>query len=128
MNYLKNTHKVIALITGLVLSSFTISQLTQEEDLIIGEWVSIEDNNWRLNFNNQGKCYDYYQGTIETTYFYSITEETANNGVVFSYLKLVNINDSDDVYNYEINALNENDLALDYQGDLNEKLMLFEKQ
>ena len=128
MNYLKNTHKVIALITGLVLSSFTISQLTQEEDLIIGEWVSIEDNNWRLNFNNQGKCYDYYQGTLETTYVYSITEETANNGVVFSYLMLVNVNDIEEVYNYEINALSENDLALDYQGDLNEKLMLFEKQ
>jgi hypothetical protein len=128
MNYLKNTHKVIALITIIMLSSFTISQLIQEEDLIIGEWVSIEDSNWRLNYNNQGKCYDYYQGILETTYFYSITEETANNGVIFSYLKLVNINDSDDVYNYEINALNENNLALDYQGDLNEKLMLFEKQ
>lgn len=128
MKYLKNTHKAIALITIIMLSSFTISQLIQEEDLIIGEWVSIEDSNWRLNFNNQGKCYDYYQGILETTYFYSITEETANNGVVFSYLKLVNINDSDDVYNYEINALNENNLALDYQGDLNEKLMLFEKQ
>lgn len=128
MNYLKNTNKIIALITIIMLSSFTISQLIQEEDLIIGEWVSIEDSNWRLNFNNQGKCYDYYQGILETTYFYSITEETANNGVIFSYLKLVNINDSDDVYNYEINALNENNLALDYQGDLNEKLMLFEKQ
>ena len=44
------------------------------------------------------------------------------------YLNEVNVNDIEEVYNYEINALSENDLALDYQGDLNEKLMLFEKQ
>lgn len=127
MKHIKKIQKVILLVVVLVSSSFTIFQLTQEKDLIIGEWKSIEDNNWKLNFNNQGKCYDYYQGKLETTYFYSITEETATNGVVFSYLKLVNITDSNDSYNYEINALNEHDLALDYLGNLNESLMLFEK-
>ncbi|UJH66291.1 hypothetical protein [Allomuricauda sp. SCSIO 65647] len=126
-NY-KKKYQAITIFTVLIFLSFSILPVTQDQQLIVGEWISIDDSNWKLKFNNQGKCYDYYEGTLETTYYYTVTEKTASNGVVFSYLKLVNINDSSDVYNYEINALNRNNLALNYLGDLNEKLMLFEKQ
>ena len=124
---IKKIYKPLALIVVFLLFSFTILHLTQDRELIIGEWVSTEDNNWKLVFNHQGKCYDYYQGKLESTYTYSISEETADNGVVFSYLKLVEVSDND-VLQYDINALDENNLALNFLGDLNEKLMLFEKQ
>ena len=48
MKHIKKIQKVILLVVVLVSSSFTIFQLTQEKDLIIGEWKSIEDNNWKL--------------------------------------------------------------------------------
>ena len=59
MNYLKNTHKVIALITVLMLSSFTISQLTQEEDVIIGSWSYINENNNKWIFTSDNCSWEY---------------------------------------------------------------------
>ena len=121
-------NKIITLFVLIIISGFTLSHLPQERALIIGTWTSQDDNNWKLIFNSDGKCMDYYEGIPDKTYNYFIAEETASNGVVFSYLKLVNVHDSSDEYNYEINSLTENRLALNYLGNLNEKLLLFEKQ
>lgn len=126
MKHIKKIHKAIALIPILLLSSFTILESNQEKVLIIGTWNYVNEPNNKWIFTND-KCSWEFNGDLIDVFTYQITEETATNGVVFSYLKLVNINDSNDSYNYEINALNEHDLALDYLGNLNESLMLFEK-
>ena len=123
----QKTYKTLIIAIILALSSFTILQFKQEKELIVGTWNYIDEVNNKWIFTKDQCLWQYDNETIDT-FTYHITEETATNGVVFSYLKLVNISDSSDVYDYEINALNENNLALDYLGDLNEKLMLFEKQ
>ncbi len=80
-------------------------------------------------FTSDGKCYDYYQNQLSDTYQYTITQEQSENGkFTLSYLKLVNINDSSDFYEYEINTLDNSTMVLDYLGDMSAKLTSFNKQ
>lgn len=109
----------------IILLSFTQLKPIQEQQLIIGTWNYVGETNNKWIFTND-RCSWEYNGNLIDTFTYQITEDAADNGVVFSYLILQNV-DNNDVYYYEINALTEDNLALDYQGDLNEKLMLFEK-
>ena len=42
------------------------------EEVIIGTWVSEEDNNWTIEFTQTGLYYDHYQGEYSDTYNYEI--------------------------------------------------------
>ncbi len=130
MKTLIKTNKIILIVVGLLaILSFTIMQLSQEEEEIIGTWVNTESVKSKWVFNTNGKCYDYYDNALTDTYTYSIREETSGNGKLkHSFLKLININDSTDEYEYEINALGEGKMSLDYLGDTSAKLILFDKQ
>lgn len=93
---------IIVLFLGLV--SFTIFQTMQEdEELIVGTWIPEGCSECEWIFTDDGKCYDYYEGKLDNTYTYSIRKSRASNGVVFSYLKIVKSNDSNDTYEYDIN-------------------------
>ncbi|CAL2087592.1 hypothetical protein [Tenacibaculum sp. 190524A05c] len=113
----------------LSLASFTIIQTIQnDKELIIGTWIPEGCLECKLVFTTNGKLYDYYQGSIDNTYNYSISESTASNGVTFSYLKTVNINDPKDTNEYDINGLNDTVMYLDYLGDRSTNLLKYTRQ
>ena len=126
MKNIKQVYKALTITVVFLLSSFTIIQLTQDRELIIGTWNYAGETNNKWIFTDD-RCIWEYNGEVINTFTYSISEEIADNGIVFSYLKLVRVGNND-VFEYDINALDANNLTLDYQGDLSEKLMLFEKQ
>ncbi len=116
----------MVLLLGVVIgSSFTTLSSTQEKELIIGNWHYEDEVYNKWVFTND-KCFWKYNGDITDTFNYQITEAAADNGIDFSCLKLVDISNND-VYEYEINALTEDHLTLDYLGDMSVKLMMFEK-
>ncbi len=126
MKHLKITF-LIVLVFSLV--SFTIQQTSQgDKELIIGTWIPEGCSNCKLVFTQDGKLYDYVEGSLNKTYDYSIRESTAANGVTFSYLKKTNVNDSKDSSEYDINGLNETVMYLDYLGDRSTKLLKYTKQ
>lgn len=114
--------KIISLvITLMVLFGFTvIYQISKEENLIVGTWISKDEPQWKWVFNEYGKCFDYYNNQLSETYKWSI-ETTSPQcgqevpvGEVFSYLILVNVNDPKDEYCYEIFSLDEKILQIRY--------------
>ncbi len=89
----------LLIIGYVVLSSFT----TPEED-IIGTWVSEEDSNWKIKFNDDGTCLWYYTNEITDTYTYTITTTTpqcgyeVKTGSEYNYLKLIDTNGGENCY------------------------------
>jgi len=102
--------------TVIILISFygCKAQLIQEfnyEAEIVGTWVaegSSISNKWI--FETSGVLSKYDNNNIYKKYNWTIT-----NGIHGVYLKIININDLTDIYNYEINALNNERLVLVYQ-------------
>jgi hypothetical protein len=92
----------------------TVSNISaqEEKNLIIGTWISTDDVNLKKVFQTDGKCLDYYNGQLTTTYSFSIERtspqcgQSVPIGNLFSYLKIVNLDDSNDFYCYEILSLN----------------------
>lgn len=89
----------LLIIGYIVLSSFT----TPEED-IIGTWVSEEDSNWKIKFNDDGTCLWYYTNEITDTYTYTITTTTpqcgyeVKTGSEYYYLKLIDADGGENCY------------------------------
>ncbi|MEE9406689.1 MAG: hypothetical protein V3V28_01315 [Polaribacter sp.] len=115
---MKNIKKIGLLTTLILLVSFTVLQISQEKEKIIGAWISEGAPNSKWVFKNDGKCYDYLDGNLDKTYYYSIETTTPQCfeevpvGELFSYLKVVNIADSNDYYCYEILSLDDYDLQI----------------
>lgn len=127
---MKNKLKMVGIISLiLVLVSFTIITLQQDKSLILGTWVPEGSPNSEWIFKSDGKCYEYYQGQLDETYTYSINEVKSSNGkFTLSFLKTINVNNSSDIYEYEINGISDIEMYLDYQGDLNVKLLKFTRK
>lgn len=126
MKHLKATFLIVFLLT---LASFTILKVSEnDKELIIGTWIPEGCSECKWVFTNQGKLYDYYQGNIDSTYDYSISEFTATNGVVFSHLKITNVNNLLDTYEYDINGISDGEMYLDYLGDMSAKLSKYTKE
>jgi len=129
---MKYLEQVKILIVGFILTgifSFTILQLKQEDELIIGTWVSEDSLENRLVFSSDGTMNEYINVTeLFETYNYSISSTSpqcrmeVNIGPTFSYLKIININDSDDMYCYEILSLNDEYLQIRILGTGNSLL------
>ncbi|MEN8125890.1 MAG: hypothetical protein ABFR32_12265 [Bacteroidota bacterium] len=125
---IKTKKAIIITIVLLAIFSFTMIQLNQEKELIIGTWINSETPEWKWHFKTDGKCYDYLGGQLSDTYTYSITEEVSKNGKLkHSFLRLVNIYKANDEYEYEINTLNTNKLVLEYLDGSRSKLIYFNK-
>jgi hypothetical protein len=101
---------VLIAVFGFVTVSNTSAQ--DEQNLIVGTWISTDDAQSKKVFQTDGKCHDYYNGQLITTYSFSIERtspqcgQSVPVGKLFSYLKIVNVNNSNDVYCYEILSLN----------------------
>lgn len=94
-----------------------------DNSTIIGIWVSEADNNWKLEFKQDGTCISRYSTTNTVTYNYSISNTTPQCSIVVpvetytNYLKLINAADTTDVNCYLINGINNTSLSLSIIDD-----------
>lgn len=107
---------------------FTVFKTLQEDQLIVGAWISTEEPNWKLVFHQDGKCYDYYKEELDTTYNWEITNDETPSGFKISYLTLVNTQDAEDVYEYQIHGIGEEGMHLEYNTGIGLSQLFFEKQ
>ena len=86
--------------------------LIDERNSIIGTFVSEEDGRWAMVFSSNGKCYNYYDGTLTSTCSYFLSNTTPQCGISVlidenqetSYLTLTNDANNISVC-YEINGI-----------------------
>jgi hypothetical protein len=112
---MKIAYKIITGILIFTALGFTTYQLNQEDQLIVGTWVSEDDTSVQLVFTSDGLQKDIINGILLETYTWQITESQTPGGLIISHLILTNTEDPNDTYHYEINALSEERLVLVYQ-------------
>ena len=112
---MKTIHKIITGILIFTALGFTTYQLNQEDQLIVGTWVSEDDTSVQLVFTSDGLQKDIINGILLETYTWQITESQTPGGLIISHLILTNTEDPNDTCHYEINALSEERLVLVYQ-------------
>lgn len=118
-------------LTAIVLVLFGMTTLLQQKDynaLIVGDWKSEGCSTCVWRFKENGKCYDYYKGKIDATFSYTIHSSKTESGRTHYSLKLVNVEDSNDVYEYSINGLSEKRMHLEYNTGIGLSQLFFEKQ
>lgn len=117
------------LLVLLLVSATTLLQQEDPKEMIIGDWKSEGCSTCIWSFHDDGKIKRHYNGSLYKTYTYTIQSEKSVNGkFTIWYLKLTNINDLNDIYEYDIIGLSKDTMRLDYTGDLNTKLSVFTKQ
>ncbi len=118
-----------ALLALLLIGTTTLLQQKDHNKLIVGNWKSEGCSTCIWEFRDDGKIKRYYKGSLYKTYTYTIQSEKSLNGkFTIWYLKLTNINDLNDIYEYDIIGLSKDTMRLDYAGNLNTKLSVFIKQ
>lgn len=118
---MKEIKRISLIVILTVIVGFSIvSQISQEKELIVGTWISVEDPEWKWVFTKEGKCFDYYNNELSVVYNYSIEttspqcEQEVSVGELFSYLVLINTKDTNDKSCYEIFSLDEKTLQIRY--------------
>lgn len=126
---MKKLKIIIVVFISFILYGFVTQQLNQDKELIIGTWLSDGSGSSKWIFTQDKKLKRINSDQLYKTYHYSIIEEKSiNRKLTFSYLKLININNNNEVIEYEINALGNGKMALDYLGDTATKLLYFTKE
>ena len=130
MKTLKRTSNLLlAALLFISTYSYTSAQENTEDKLIQGTWTFSDSPNTKWQFKDDGKCYDYLDDILLDTYSYTITEEKSENGKTSkSTLTLVNTNNPDETYMYNINKLNSGKLWLEYQVGFRDKYIVFKRQ
>lgn len=131
----KTSSKIIAIFLLISIVGFTISQspLVQEKKrLIIGTWICDGDNNWKINFDNNGVCYQYYTNESTEEYTYIIDSELSDNGLEHPFIKLTTVNskvsDVGEETEYTIIGLGERKMILEYYTGIGISYTHFTKQ
>jgi len=130
MKTLKRTSKILlASLLFICTYSYTIAQENTEDKLIQGTWTFSDSPNTKWQFKSDGKCYDYLDDILLDTYTYTIVEEKLEDGKIGdSTLTLVNTDNPDETYIYNINKLNTGKLYLEYQVGFRDKYIVFKRQ
>jgi hypothetical protein len=114
MRTLKTKNRIIVtVVISAILTSFTIYQ--NQDASIKGTWISENDNSYKMVFSGSN-CTWLYTGQPSTTYSFTVSNTSPQCGEVVpvgnDYLKLVNLNDNNDIMCYEIYGLSETTLTL----------------
>ena len=130
MKSLKRTSQVLlASLLFIFTHSYTSAQEKTEDKLIQGTWTFSDSPDTKWQFKADGKCYDYLDDILLDTYTYSIVEDNSENGKIKqSVLKLVNSNNPDETYVYNIDKLNSGKLWLEYQVGFRDKFITFKRE
>lgn len=90
------------------------STLIQDElQKIIGTWVIDNEGTNKWIFTSNNICKWELDGVILDEFTYSISSEFSTSGGEHTYLKLININDSNEIYEYAINSIGNNKMTLE---------------
>ena len=130
---MKNSKTTInsILVTLLFMAAFgyTNAQEKVEDKLIQGTWTFSDSPNTQWEFKDDGKCYDYLEGILLDTYTYSIIEEKSKNGETKQcILTLVNAENPDETYMYNIDKLNSGKLWLEHTVGFRGKYIAFNRE
>jgi len=130
MKSLKRTSQILlASLLFIFTYSYTSAQENTEDKLIQGTWTFSDSPNTKWQFKADGKCYDYLDDILLDTYTYTIVEDKSENGeITQSVLKLINTNNPDETYVYNIDKLNSGKLWLEYQVGFRDKFITFKKE
>lgn len=130
MKNLKRTGKtILATFIFMAIFSFTNAQEKMEDQLIQGTWTFSDSPNTKWEFKEDGKCYDFLEGILLDTYTYTIIDEKSENGEIKgSVLTLVNTENPDESYMYNINKLNSGKLWLEHAIGFRGKYIAFTKE
>lgn len=107
--------KTFVFLAFVFITSF--NTLRAQEASIVGTWISEEDSNWKMVFENN-TCTWFYQNEITQTYNFSISNSSpqcgedvyVNNNT--EYLKITKTQNTSDEICYEIYGLSEQYLTL----------------
>jgi len=106
---------IVGFIISTVLISFTTNQ--NQETSILGSWISEVDNNFKMVFSGN-TCAWMYSGHPSTTYSFKLSNTSPQCGEIvpasseINYLKLVNLDDSNDGICHEVYSLSATTLTL----------------
>lgn len=121
MKTLTKTHLIVlvVLLTAFVSCKVHKAPSTSsstEEGLIVGTWVA-EGNatSYYSVYESSGIAKRYSDNELYKTYNWEIVRGTTSSGLTIPHLKLVNVFDETDVYDFEIDALNDERMVLVYQ-------------
>ncbi len=116
---MKNSLKLLILLVLISVSLMAISAINQDDPAqkIIGTWIAEGSTfNQRDVYKSNGIYESYFENKIDKTYRYSLSKEKSVDGTLtFDVLTLTNINDSDDVYIYVIDALTDKVMRLEWE-------------
>lgn len=116
MKNFKSKIRIFAVIAiTAIITSFTT--LNNQDASIIGSWISEEDNNYVMVFN-ENNCTWLYSGQSTASFTFTLANTSPQCGEIvpvsneLNYLKLINTYNSQDQYCYEIYGLTETKLTL----------------
>jgi len=99
----------------IVFNIFTYAQtnsIKNEKVSIIGTWVIENEVENKWTFTNNNYCEWLLNGEIIGRFTFSISSEFAPNGVEHTYLKLINISNTNEVYEYALNSIGNTKMTL----------------
>ncbi|MDA9339704.1 hypothetical protein N9Q68_01900 [Polaribacter sp.] len=112
---MKNKIKVIAIIISMLLISFTAYQsivVQEKEHFIIGTWVIDGEDTNKYIFTSNNECKWEFEGSVTDEFNYSIESEFTESGLEIPIVILTNINNPNEIFEYEIIGLSETNMIL----------------
>lgn len=103
---------LIMLLFSFGLASGQTTLIESEIAKINGSWVIENEDSNKWTFSNNNYCEWLLNGEIIGRFTFSISSEFAPNGVEHTYLKLINISNTNEVYEYALNSIGNTKMTL----------------
>ncbi|MDC7998639.1 hypothetical protein [Gilvibacter sediminis] len=118
MNRQVLTRLFLILLATFLSGAFINCSNADTENLLIGEWVSETDSNWRIEFDYDGRCFWHYEGEPTDEFEYNLSNESLQCGYSFpkadgqyEYLRLTD-REGRQTYCYEVLGIDQESLSL----------------
>lgn len=118
MKLLKQNNRYLKIIVGILFLTtvgFAIYQsqwLQERKQNIIGTWICDSTPEWKVEFTNNGISYWHYPGETTEEYNYTVNSEITQSGLEITFVKLINVNNPNDIIEYDINGLSNDKMVL----------------
>lgn len=103
---------LIMLLFSFGLASGQTTLIESEIAKINGSWLIENEDSNKWTFSNNNYCEWLLNGEIIGRFTFSISSEFASNGVEHTYLKLINISNTNEVYEYALNSIGNTKMTL----------------
>jgi len=118
MKLLKQNNRYLKIIVGILFLTtvgFAIYQsqwLQERKQNIVGTWICDSTPEWKVEFTNNGISYWHYPGETTEEYNYTVNSEITQSGLEITFVKLINVNNPNDIIEYDINGLSNDKMVL----------------